>query len=281
MKQKNIIVKFFGGEPLLEKEYFFDIIESCHSARKNHLFNIGTNGTLLSKKDIEFLLERNVQLIISSDGNKESHNKYRKFINRSEAGAVIIEKMYMIKEVAEYYGKLNLIFFSAVLLHDTDIKCIFNWFYENKIQFVFNSPHMIDFSENEIDNFIKNYDSFMSDAFLSKDITYRKTVRSLMLPEAIFFFLNQKWNLPNCLPEILNIDISQGKIYYCPLYGFNELGLIGSTKEGVAEATIGDIIATARNNSVIFCCNCNVKEFCNGGCFEKLRFYSNDYKKTQ
>ncbi len=88
--------------------------------------------------------------------------------------------MYMIKEITEYYGKLNLIFFSAVLLHDTDIKCIFSWFYENKIQLVFNYPYMIDFSGNEIDN-------FMSDTFLSKNIFYRKAVRSVLLSERYFF----------------------------------------------------------------------------------------------
>lgn len=166
--KKPIIVKFFGGEPLLEKEYFFDLIESCSLAGKGHNFNIGTNGTLLDKEDVNFLLEKNVQLIVSSDGNTELNNKHRKFINSKEAGSVIIEKMSMIRESAEYHGKLNLIFFSAVLLHDTDMKCIFDWFYKNKIQLVFNFPYRINFSKNEIDEFIRNYDHFMNSVLLIK-----------------------------------------------------------------------------------------------------------------
>lgn len=39
------------------------------------------------------------------------------------------------------------------------------------------------------------------------------------------------------------------------------------------------MLVNAKNNSINFCCNCEIKEFCNGGCFEKLRFYSKNYKE--
>jgi MoaA/NifB/PqqE/SkfB family radical SAM enzyme len=68
-------VRLTGGEPTLHP-YFEDIYKEF---RKNNIYvSIATNG-LWSKQILKFLIEqKNIWIIVSLDGSKDIHNKYRK-----------------------------------------------------------------------------------------------------------------------------------------------------------------------------------------------------------
>jgi uncharacterized protein len=79
-------ITFYGGEPLLE----FDLLRHLvlyaekYSKETSNIcpkFSLTTNGTLLSDEIIHFLVEHQFNLLISLDGDAESHNKYRVFKN--------------------------------------------------------------------------------------------------------------------------------------------------------------------------------------------------------
>lgn len=78
-----VSICFFGGEPLLE----FDLIKSIvgyvkiyHADIKSR-FLITTNGTILNIKISNFMIRNSFLVTISLDGNKEVHDKSRKYIN--------------------------------------------------------------------------------------------------------------------------------------------------------------------------------------------------------
>ena len=82
--QSGGTITFYGGEPLLE----FDLIRHLvlfaeayyHSIGKEQLsFSITTNGTLLSDEIIHFLVEHKFSIFVSIDGDRESHNQYRRY----------------------------------------------------------------------------------------------------------------------------------------------------------------------------------------------------------
>lgn len=83
----RIIIGFYGGEPLLE----FDLIKKCVFYieklfyGKKVIFTITTNATLLKESVVEFLVEKNFNLIISLDGPKEIHDKSRRFSNSKKS----------------------------------------------------------------------------------------------------------------------------------------------------------------------------------------------------
>lgn len=72
---------FYGGEPLLA----FDLIKECtlyaekiFEGRKV-LFNFTTNGTLLTKDKVDFLVQHGFTMLISLDGPEDVQDRHRKF----------------------------------------------------------------------------------------------------------------------------------------------------------------------------------------------------------
>lgn len=74
-------ITFYGGEPLLEfgllQQIVFFAEEYGGRAGVEPRFSITTNGTLLSEKVIHFLVEHQFTVMISIDGPKEVHDRYR------------------------------------------------------------------------------------------------------------------------------------------------------------------------------------------------------------
>lgn len=86
-KAKEYIIKFSGGEPLLNFALLRDIITFARNKarlrRKNVQFQITTNGTLLNNKILNFLKEgRDAELIISLDGDKYTQLSNRISVNK-------------------------------------------------------------------------------------------------------------------------------------------------------------------------------------------------------
>lgn len=82
--QKNVSIRFFGGEPLIN----WDILKQSIGYAKENLpldicvnFILNTNGTLLTDEMAKYLSENNVAISLSLDGTKEFHDVARKYID--------------------------------------------------------------------------------------------------------------------------------------------------------------------------------------------------------
>jgi len=71
-KDKEIIVTFYGGEPLLNMDYMKDVVERFPLWR----YQLQTNATLLSRLDMS-ILTRLDNILISIDGDQDSTDEYR------------------------------------------------------------------------------------------------------------------------------------------------------------------------------------------------------------
>ena len=77
-------ISFYGGEPLLEFKLLSEIVDfskqyAKHLGKHNPLFHVTTNGTLLSDDIIHFFVENDVAVLVSVDGPKDLHDRYRKY----------------------------------------------------------------------------------------------------------------------------------------------------------------------------------------------------------
>lgn len=73
-------IVFFGGEPLLNWEI---ITEACKYRQKfnsDFEYSIGTNGALLDKEKIEFLINNNIRLRLSYDGSTTNNHRKTKVV---------------------------------------------------------------------------------------------------------------------------------------------------------------------------------------------------------
>lgn len=78
----ELLINFHGGEPFLQvelMEYFIHNIKKQFDNQCSLMFSATTNATLLSQQVIDFIVENNMDITVSLDGKKESHNKQRVF----------------------------------------------------------------------------------------------------------------------------------------------------------------------------------------------------------
>ena len=150
--EKNI--SFYGGEPLLN----FGLIKDCidyvearypHSAH----FNMTINGTLLNEERMKYLAEKNFSLLVSIDGPREIHDRYRVFRNGRGSFACVFRNLRTFKSrYPDYYMKK--VRFNMVLAPPFDFEALNDFISDSEIK-----PAGINFS-NVDRHFTTFFDQF-------------------------------------------------------------------------------------------------------------------------
>ncbi|MBO5286722.1 MAG: thioether cross-link-forming SCIFF peptide maturase [Clostridia bacterium] len=77
----NLEVDFFGGEPLMNFQMIKDLVAYAREIEKKHnknfRFTLTTNGVLIDDDVIEFANKEMSNVVLSLDGRKEIHDRYR------------------------------------------------------------------------------------------------------------------------------------------------------------------------------------------------------------
>ena len=103
INDQKINIVLFGGEPLLTFDTIikplFIYIESKYLL-DNFIFNITTNGTLLTEEVCSFLQKYNINILISFDGMKQIQNNNRPFHDNSNSFDIILTNL--LENVIKY-----------------------------------------------------------------------------------------------------------------------------------------------------------------------------------
>ena len=79
--RRNLEVDFFGGEPLMNFDVVKQLVEYARSIEKekgkNFRFTLTTNGVLVDDDVIDFCNREMSNVVLSLDGRKEVHDRYR------------------------------------------------------------------------------------------------------------------------------------------------------------------------------------------------------------
>ena len=79
--RKNLEVDFFGGEPLMNFQVVKDLVSYARSIEKQHgkrfRFTLTTNGIQIDDDVIEFANRECSNVVLSLDGRKEIHDRFR------------------------------------------------------------------------------------------------------------------------------------------------------------------------------------------------------------
>ena len=80
--RRNLEVDFFGGEPLMNFEMVKKLVAYCREQEKIHnknfRFTMTTNGMLIDDDVIDFCNKECHNVVLSLDGRKEVHDRFRK-----------------------------------------------------------------------------------------------------------------------------------------------------------------------------------------------------------
>ncbi|MCD4665435.1 MAG: radical SAM protein [Bacteroidales bacterium] len=279
---KNLSVTFFGGEPLLEFDLICEVIKYCNSIEhitkfKKINFAITTNGTLINE-DVMKRLNGKVNLLLSLDGDKETHDKYR--IDNSGSGSYerIISNIDIIKKYQPWLGTrmtvlpttVNKLFENVLHLYDLGIN-----------QFLIGLSIEDEWDSNKLkiyENELKKIGSF----YLKKK-HYRKPFRMTFFEDNINKN-NHYQNRWGCRAgkSSITVDIN-GNIFPCSKfiglekYNCPELKL-GTIYEGITNIKLSNNMNKMTNENYVNCLNCKEKDCCSGGCpadnyFENRNIY--------
>lgn len=125
--RSSIYISFYGGEPLLNMPFvksIIDYIESSGIVNRQFTFSMTTNGTLL-EDHIDYLVNKEVELLISLDGDEYS-SSYRVNKDGRESYADVVRNVDVIRQRYPLYfeEKVN---FNAVLHNRNSVAGIYNF----------------------------------------------------------------------------------------------------------------------------------------------------------
>ena len=106
--RRNLEVDFFGGEPLMNFQVVKDLVAYARSIEKekgkNFRFTLTTNGVLVDEDVIEFANRECHNVVLSLDGRKEIHDRYRVDYAGNGSWEKIVPKFQKFVEAREGKG---------------------------------------------------------------------------------------------------------------------------------------------------------------------------------
>jgi len=109
--QNTTGILFYGGEPLLEKQLIYDIVDYTQSIKKKtgHIFiyKITTNGTLLDEDFLKMAREVNLNVGFSHDG--PTQDNFRFFTEGGGTFDILEEKIAMLLKYQPYAVAMSVI----------------------------------------------------------------------------------------------------------------------------------------------------------------------------
>ena len=105
---RNLEVDFFGGEPLMNFAVVKEIVAYARSIekekKKNFRFTLTTNGMNLDDEVIDFANQECYNVVLSLDGRKEVHDRYRKTPSGQGTYDLIVPKFQRFLEKRGDHG---------------------------------------------------------------------------------------------------------------------------------------------------------------------------------
>ena len=101
--RRNLEVDFFGGEPLMNFDMVKKLVAYCREQEKIHnknfRFTMTTNGMLIDDDVIDFCNKECHNVVLSLDGRKEVHDRFRKdYAGRGSYDAIVPKFQEFVKK---------------------------------------------------------------------------------------------------------------------------------------------------------------------------------------
>lgn len=277
-QKKDLNITFFGGEPLLEIEKIIDLINYCDTIEiesKSKKFNhaMTTNGTLLTE-DILKRIQGRLLILLSIDGDEETHDKYRKNINGKGSFQSVISKLELIKKYQPWLGT------RMTILPETVHKLFHNVKYLYKLginQFILGVAPDSEWDEKALDIYEKELLRIGKYYFEMKAKGENIRIEFFEKKESDISGKTEMWG---CRAGRQTISVNtKGDIYPCSKFlGYEEYECpeirMGNIFEGITNINFRKKMTEMTSDSYLQCMSCTEIDSCLGGC-PAVSYYEN------
>lgn len=195
--QKNEItdsqIIIYGGEPLTNWEVIKEIVNYIKNVKKSKItITIITNGTLLDKEVIKYLMANNIGIGISIDGPKFINDKNRIFRSGNESVyEKAMETINLLNEMDANYC-VSATVTPDVVENEKDVR---KWLIDNNIKNVFWNLYHYSFKDNDWEKHYNKMSDFIINTHL---ILEENNIGDEKIQEQIEMFINQTFKFHSC-----------------------------------------------------------------------------------
>ncbi len=270
--RKNLEVDFFGGEPLMNFDVVKELVKYARErekeAGKNFRFTLTTNGVLIDDDVIDFANREMHNVVLSLDGRKEVHDKFRVDYNGNGSWEKIVPKF---QKLVESRGEKNYYMRGTFTHHNpdflNDIKEMLRLgFKELSMEPVVCSPDDPSaLTEEDLPVVLEQYEKLaelmQAERKKGSPFTFYHYMIDLKAGPCIYK------RVSGCGSGTEYMAVTPwGDLYPCHQFVGDETFLLGNIWDGVTNTKIQNEFLKCNVYSRPECKDCWAKLYCSGGC---------------
>ncbi len=269
---RNLEVDFFGGEPLMNWDVVKQLVAYARSIEKekgnNFRFTLTTNGVLINDEIIEFLNKEMSNVVLSLDGRKEVHDKFR--VDYAGNGSYekivpLFKRLVESRNGKDYYMRgtftHNNVDFTKDIFHMADLG--FNELSMEPVVCAPDDPCAL--TEEDLPKVKEQYE------ILAKEMIKRKKKGR---PFTFYHYMLDLKNGPCIYKRITGCGsgteymavIPWGELFPCHQFVGDEKYSLGDIWNGVKNTEAQDKFRKCNAYAREECKDCWAKLYCSGGC---------------
>ncbi len=268
----NLEVDFFGGEPLMNFEVVKELVAYARSIEKeknkNFRFTLTTNGVLIDDDVIDFANREMSNVVLSLDGRKEVHDRYRVDYQGNGSWEKIVpkfQKLVAARGGKDYYMRGTFTHENPDFLEDIKTMLSLGFTELSMEPVVCAEGDMAALTEEDLPIVLEQYEA-LAELMLEKDkegkpFTFYHYMIDLKGGPCIY----KRISGCGSGTEYMAVTPS-GDLYPCHQFVGDEKFRLGDIWEGVTnpevQKSFGDCNVYARPD----CKDCWAKLYCSGGC---------------
>ncbi|MGM9971371.1 MAG: thioether cross-link-forming SCIFF peptide maturase [Anaeroplasmataceae bacterium] len=270
--RRNLEVDFFGGEPLMNFQVVKEIVKYARSieakAKKNFRFTLTTNGMLIDDDVIEFANKEMSNVVLSLDGRKSVHDKFRvDYAGYGSYDRIVpkFQKLVNAREGKNYYMRGTFTHNNPDFLEDikTMLDLGFNELSMEPVVCKEDDPSAL--TKDDIEIVLKQYEDLaklmISRRREGRPFTFYHYMIDLSGGPCIYK------RISGCGSGTEYMAVTPwGDLYPCHQFVGDEKFKLGNIWDGVNNKTIQQEFASCNVYAKEECNDCWARLYCSGGC---------------
>ncbi|MBR2385110.1 MAG: thioether cross-link-forming SCIFF peptide maturase [Clostridia bacterium] len=270
--RRNLEVDFFGGEPLMNFDVVKRLVEYARSVEKQHnknfRFTLTTNGMLIDDDVIDFANKEMSNVVLSLDGRKEVHDKFRVDYAGKGSWDVIVPKFQKLVEKRggkDYYMRGTFTHHNPDFLEDIKTMLDLGFSELSMEPVVCASGDPSELNEEDIKVVLKQYEDLANLMIKrreeGKPFTFYHYMIDLKGGPCIYK------RISGCGSGTEYMAVTPwGDLYPCHQFVGDEKFKLGDIWQGVTNKSIQDEFMACNVYAREDCKDCWAKLYCSGGC---------------
>lgn len=268
----NLEVDFFGGEPLMNFDVVKQLVAYARSiekdAGKNFRFTLTTNGMLIDDDVIDFANKEMSNVVLSLDGRKEVHDRYRvDYLGRGSWDRIVpkFKKLVDAREGKNYYMRGTFTHQNPDFVNDIRVMLDlgFNELSMEPVVCAPDDPSALNEADLEI---VKQQYEELAELMLEK--------RNEGKPFTFYHYMIDLSGGPCIYKRISGCGSGTeymavtpwGDLYPCHQFVGDEKFKLGNIWDGVTNCEVQDEFRSCNVYARPECADCWAKLYCSGGC---------------